>query len=33
MERITIKEESTGITLFAAINDTVAAKDLAKRLP
>ena len=33
MERITIKEESTGITLFAALNDTVAAKDLAKRLP
>ena len=33
MERITIKEEGTGITLFAALNDTVAAKDLIKRLP
>ena len=33
MDRITIKEESTGITLFAVLNDTVAAKDLIKRFP
>lgn len=33
MERIKLTEASTGIVLFAGLNDTVAAKDLSKRLP